>query len=78
VSGRCHVADPGPMRDSVVSRYTRLRGYLAAGYQLLSGDDLILYRTVDGLAVTSLPGPISVQVGTDLDYACRPAAAPVG
>jgi hypothetical protein len=44
---------------------------LGAGYRYLSNDHLIVYRTPDGLVVTSLPTPIPVKIGTYFDYADR-------
>lgn len=48
-----------------------LGAVLNHGYRYLSNDHLILYRTPDGLVVTSLPTPIPVKIGTYLDYADR-------
>lgn len=42
---------------------------LNGGYRYLSNDHLILYRTQDGLVVTSLPTPVPVKIGTYFDYA---------
>ncbi|WP_085014583.1 hypothetical protein [Frankia sp. KB5] len=44
---------------------------LNGGYRYLSNDHLILYRTRDGLVVTSLPTPIPVKIGTYFDHAER-------
>jgi hypothetical protein len=48
-----------------------LGAVLDRGYRYLSNDHLILYRTADGLVVTSLPTPIPIKIGTYLDYADR-------
>ncbi|MGH3979788.1 MAG: ATP-binding protein [Pseudonocardiaceae bacterium] len=48
-----------------------LSAALTGGYRYLSNDHLILYRTQDGLVVTSLPTPIPVKIGTYFDYADR-------
>ncbi|WP_190814662.1 DEAD/DEAH box helicase family protein [Saccharopolyspora pogona] len=52
-----------------------LNAAVTSGYQYLSNDHLILYRTQEGLVVTSLPTPIPVKVGTYFDYADRLAQA---
>jgi hypothetical protein len=41
---------------------------LGNGCAYLSNDHLILYRTPEGLVVTSLPTPIPVKIGTYFDY----------
>ncbi len=48
-----------------------LNAALTRGYRYLSNDHLILYRTPEGLVVTSLPTPIPVKVGTYFNYANR-------
>jgi hypothetical protein len=48
-----------------------LNAALTSGYRYLSNDHLIVYRTGEGLVVTSLPTPIPVKVGTYFDYADR-------
>ncbi|WP_069162911.1 hypothetical protein [Nocardia altamirensis] len=48
-----------------------LNAALTWGYQYLSNDHLILYRSGDGLVITSLPTPIPIKIGTYLDYEDR-------
>lgn len=56
MSGRCHVADLGPMRVSVVSRYTRLRGYLDEFYRFMPYDDLNAEWTIETRRAVPEPG----------------------
>jgi energy-coupling factor transporter ATP-binding protein EcfA2 len=48
-----------------------LSAALAGGHRYLSNDHLILYRSPEGLVVTSLPTPIPVKIGTYFDNADR-------
>ncbi|APU13089.1 phosphoenolpyruvate carboxykinase (ATP) [Actinoalloteichus fjordicus] len=57
--------------DKGSGKTTLALGAALGGSRFLSNDHLILYRTREGLVVTSLPTPIPVKIGTYFDYADR-------
>ena len=72
MSGRCHVADLGPVRVVVTGGYARLEGYLGEFYRLVPGGGPGAEWTIEARLAVPEPGMALTRGGVG----CRADRAP--